>query len=66
MKQLLALITGLVVGLFLISLLVFWLWNAVVPAILPACSEITYWQAMGLMFLCHLLFGDSVSINSKK
>ena len=57
---------GLVIGLFLLSLIIFWLWNAVVPAIIPAVSEITYWQAMGLMFLCHLLFGNSVSFNNKK
>lgn len=42
------------VGLGL-GLVVMWLWNWLVPAIfgLPALS---YWQAVGLTVLCHLLF----------
>jgi len=41
---------GLVLGL-----VIMWLWNWLMPGIfgLPA---ITYWQAVGIFILCHLLF----------
>ncbi|MDR0746038.1 MAG: hypothetical protein LBF17_06055 [Mediterranea sp.] len=32
------------------------LWNALVPAII-GWSAISYWQAVGLLILCRLLFG---------
>ncbi|MBX7242428.1 MAG: hypothetical protein K1X92_11820 [Bacteroidia bacterium] len=33
-----------------------YLWNAIIPDILPA-SPLTYWQAMGLFILSRILFG---------
>ena len=33
------------------------LWNAVLPAITPV-SSISYWQAVGLLALCRILFGN--------
>jgi hypothetical protein len=45
-----AAVLGLVLGL-----VIMWLWNWLMPGIfgLPA---ITYWQAVGIFILCHLLF----------
>jgi hypothetical protein len=40
----------------LVSLLVMGLWNALMPAIF-GLKAITFWQAVGLMFLSRLLFG---------
>lgn len=48
-------IVGIAV-LFLVSYLVMQLWNHTLPDILGT-QAITYWQAMGLFFLCKLLFG---------
>ncbi|CAG5003896.1 hypothetical protein DYBT9275_03253 [Dyadobacter sp. CECT 9275] len=33
------------------------LWNAVLPAIAPV-NSISYWQAVGLLALCRILFGN--------
>jgi hypothetical protein len=46
-----------VVLAFLLGLAVMALWNWLLPAITRgAVAEITYWQAVGLFILCHLLF----------
>ncbi len=44
-------------GLFLFSLFVWLLWNAVLPAAVPAIKTISYWQAMGIFALSKILFG---------
>ena len=53
-------LVGLVVAAalaFLLGVCVMALWNWLVPAISNgAVGEITYWQAVGLFILCHLLF----------
>ena len=36
---------------------VMYLWNAVLPALL-GLSVITFWQAVGLLVLCKILFGS--------
>lgn len=33
-----------------------WLWNAILPSLLHA-NTITYWQSVGLLLLCRILFG---------
>lgn len=42
--------------IFLVAAIVMYLWNAIVPGVLPA-KPISYWQAMGLFILSRLLFG---------
>jgi hypothetical protein len=39
-----------------LSALVMWLWNAILPDLL-GINEISYWQALGLLVLCKILFG---------
>ncbi|PSR57182.1 hypothetical protein AHMF7605_05235 [Adhaeribacter arboris] len=34
-----------------------WLWNTVLPEVLPA-KKLTYGQALGLLILCRILFGS--------
>jgi hypothetical protein len=41
-------------GVFLLGLIVMFLWNAVVPDIFSG-PVISYWQAIGLLLLSHLL-----------
>lgn len=41
---------------FVLSALVMFLWNALLPQI-THLTAITYWQALGLMLLCRILFG---------
>ncbi len=33
------------------------LWNAVMPAVLAGARVMDYWQALGLLVLCRILFG---------
>ncbi len=33
------------------------LWNAVMPAVLAGARVMDYWQALGLLILCRILFG---------
>ena len=59
------LIIALAVGIFFgESLLIMWLWNAVLVAVMefPALG---YWYACGLNLLCHLLFNKVVLKSSK-
>jgi hypothetical protein len=48
------------------ALLVMWLWNLVVPAIIATAPTIGFWVAMGLMILCNILFGSVVRVSSGK
>ena len=41
---------------FLFSLAVMWLWNSILPGI-TGVRSITFWQALGLLVLCKILFG---------
>lgn len=45
----------LAIGL-LMGAAVMWLWNAILPAV-TGVGVLTYWQAVGLLILCRLLFG---------
>jgi len=45
-------IAALVVGV-----IVMWLWNAILPEI-AGVKEISYWQSVGLLVLCRILFGS--------
>jgi flagellar basal body-associated protein FliL len=42
--------------LLVVSGLVMFLWNAILPSLLGV-KFITYWQAAGLLLLCKILFG---------
>ena len=41
----------------LLSLAVMFLWNRLLPSIINI-TAINYWQALGLMVLCRILFGN--------
>jgi magnesium-transporting ATPase (P-type) len=60
-------VVGLMVGFgiivvfgLVISLPVYWLWNAILPELF-GFKEISWLQAWGLLILCGLLFRNSVS-----
>lgn len=59
----LALIFG---GLCLDAWIVMLLWNAVIPLLWATAPTLGFWAAMGLMLLCHLLFGKIVHVGSGK
>ena len=44
-------------GIFLFTWGVMLLWNAVLPAAIPAVKAINFWQAMGIFVLSKILFG---------
>jgi hypothetical protein len=45
-----------VAGVFIISGVVMFLWNAILPGV-TAVHAVTYWQAMGILVLSRILFG---------
>lgn len=60
-------IIGILALLFIEPLFLAWLWNAVLVALFPALPALTYWKAMGLMVICHILFGGTkISTSSKE
>lgn len=42
-----------------------WIWNALIPG-LTGWREINFWEAMGIVILARILFGNSSSSNSSK
>ena len=61
------LILALVFGLLCLEAwFVMLLWNAVIPLLWATAPELSFWVAMGLMLLCHLLFGSEVRVGSGK
>ncbi len=46
----------IITGIFLLGLVVMLLWNAILPVVLHA-GPLNYWQAVGLLILCRILFG---------
>jgi ABC-type multidrug transport system fused ATPase/permease subunit len=40
----------------LLAVVVMYLWNALIP-VLFSLSALTFWQALGLLLLCRILFG---------
>lgn len=55
----------LIVGVFFAeSLVIMWLWNAVIVVVME-WNTLSFWMACGLNLLCHLLFARVVKISSK-
>lgn len=65
MKEVTLIILYAVLGFFLGGLIIYLLWNAIIPDLCPAVSTIAYMQAVGLKVLVSLLF-DAYSSSSKK
>ena len=56
----------LVIGLlFLGPAITMWLWNWIAVSLFGA-PVIGYWTAFGLQWLCHILFGHTVTVRSSK
>ena len=56
----------LVIGLlFLCPVITMWLWNWIAVGLFGA-PVIGYWTAFGLQWLCHILFGHTVTVRSSK
>ena len=56
----------LLIGLlFLGPAIVMWLWNWIAVGLFGA-PVIGYWTAFGLQWLCHILFGRTVTVRSSK
>ena len=45
-------------GLAIFAALVMYLWNAVMPDVFASLKPITYWQALGILILAKILFGN--------
>ena len=57
-------VIGLIALLFLGPAITMWLWNWIAVSLFNA-PVIGYWTAFGLQWLCHILFGRTVTIRSK-
>jgi len=44
-------------GAAALGAIVMWLWNCLIPNIFPGANAVNYWQALGLLLLCRILFG---------
>jgi hypothetical protein len=51
-------IAGMLLFAFIGGAIVQWLWNWLVPPVF-GWPEVTFWQALGLLALCRILFGGS-------
>lgn len=40
-----------------LGVVVMQLWNHLIPDIIPGVHPVTYWQGLGLLLLCRILFG---------
>jgi hypothetical protein len=49
---------GAVLFVALFGYIIKWLWNWLLPAIFTGAHLITFWQAIGLLVLCRILFGS--------
>ncbi len=52
--RIMLIVAGLVAGVFGLSALVMVLWNLIIPQVFGVAA-VSYWQAMGLFVLAHLL-----------
>jgi hypothetical protein len=50
----------MIVVLAAVGGLVMLLWNWLMPALFPGLRTVDYWQALGLLLLCRILFGGHV------
>ena len=57
-------VIGLIAMLFLGPAITMWLWNWIAVDLFGA-PVISYWTALGLQWLCHILFGHTVTVRSK-
>lgn len=57
-KEGLILICVGIIEILIYAFLVTWFWNAIIPVIFASVgiSTITYWQSVGLIMLCRILF----------
>jgi hypothetical protein len=55
----------IVIGVLTIGLVVMWLWNWLVPELLGA-PTIGFFQALGLLTLCKILFGSTGSSGHRR
>jgi len=56
-KRFLVFIFFILLMALVLGALVMWLWNAILPELLNV-KAINYWQAVGLVVLCKILFGN--------
>lgn len=55
---------GFCIIILIVTLPTMWLWNSICPQMF-GLPEITFWQTLGLMILCRLLFAFAVPIPQK-
>jgi hypothetical protein len=49
---------GTILAFFINGLIVYWLWNGIIPEITDF-GTITYWQSIGLLILFNTFFGSN-------
>lgn len=60
---LIALLVGLLIACFL-AFPFMWLWNELMPELF-GLKYISFWQSVGLLFLCELIFKSHTSSNKE-
>lgn len=54
-----AALLGMIIGSLLVGWCIEFIWNSALVSTIDGIHSITYWQAVGLTWLCHFLFGSS-------
>ena len=57
-------VIAIIALLFIRPAITMWLWNWIAVDLFGA-PVIGYWTAFGLLWLCHILFGHTVTVRSK-
>ena len=52
----LKILLGVILGFLILAFILTWLWNLIIPVIFVGVAPLTYWQAIGLITICRILF----------
>jgi hypothetical protein len=63
-------VVGAAIGVALVTTVIVawpiqWLWNNALVGAVDGINPIGFWQALGITFLCNVLFKNSTNTNSK-
>ena len=57
----LKILLGVILAILILAFILTWLWNLIIPVIFVGVAPLTYWQAIGLITICRILFNRNSS-----
>lgn len=55
----LKILLGVILAILILAFILTWLWNLIIPVVFVGVAPLTYWQAIGLITICRILFRNS-------